>query len=94
MERENHAIAVATDVGKVVVNEAFTYQLGFHENSLWFVLGLSYCDRDGTSLAQIDMHERLRRVISVRYNKELTPGFCSGSIILRSLTDILCVSIT
>jgi hypothetical protein len=69
---EDHAIAVATDVGKVVVNEAFTYQLSFHENSLWFILEPRVIvTEDCTSLAQIDIRREVaNRVISARYNKK------------------------
>jgi hypothetical protein len=63
---------MAMDDQGVVVNEAFTYQLDFHEDTLWFVLEPHILvTSDGQNLALIDQRRTVaNRVMSGRYNAQ------------------------
>jgi hypothetical protein len=57
----------------LIANEAFTYQLGFHEDTLWFILEPEIViTSDGQNLIPVDQRRIIvNRVMSGRYNAQM-----------------------
>lgn len=72
-QREQYSIMVAVNDQGMIVNEAFTVQLEFHEEALWFVLEPHVVvTSDGQDLAPFDQRKTtVNRVMSGRFNFEM-----------------------
>lgn len=74
---------------RIIVNEAFTYQLDFHEGSLWFILEPRVVvTNDGRNLAPMEQRRIIANdVMSRRYNRQAHERLLFWFYYLSSITD-------
>lgn len=70
---KHYTVSTATNADRVVINEAFSFQLDFHEDDLWFILEPTVVvTTDGYNPAPKDLRKTITNsTVSGRYNDDV-----------------------